>query len=75
VAQSKGGQAVKQFKKRIKEAFRTNETQATAVMAMSLMMVAAYAQREGDFDPVVAVVLLCVWPSIAFAANLIDPLP
>jgi len=66
---------VKRILKRIKEACRTNEPQATAVMAMSLMMVAAYAQREGDFDPIVAVVLLCVWPSIAFAANLIDPLP
>jgi len=66
---------VKRFQKRIKEAFRTNEPQATSVTAMSLMMVAAYAQREGDFDPVVAVVLLCVWPSIAFAANLISPLP
>jgi len=66
---------VKRFLKRIKAACRTNEPQATAVTAMSLMMVAAYAQREGDFDPIVAVVLLCVWPSIAFAANLIDPLP
>ena len=66
---------MKRFQKRIKEAFRTNEPQATAVTAMSLIMVAAYTQREGDFDPVVAVVLLCVWPSIAFTANLISPLP
>jgi hypothetical protein len=66
---------VKRILKRIKEACRTNEPQAKAVTAMSLMMVAAYTQREGDFDPIVAVVLLCVWPSIAFAANLIDPLP
>lgn len=66
---------MKRFLKRIKAACRTNEPQATAVTAMSLMMVAAYAQREGEFDPVMVVILLCVWPFIAFAANLISPLP
>ena len=61
--------------KRIKQACRFNDTQAGAVLLMTVPMVLAYATGLREFNPWVALALLCFWPAVAFTSNFLDPLP
>ena len=58
-----------------KEACRTNEPQSTAAIGLSLLMVAACAQRAGDVPWWMWVTCALFWPAIAFFANLMSPIP
>ena len=63
--------------KRLKAACRTNEPQATAVIAMTLMNIGAAIPRGHQEGPSLPILLLVVffWPVFAFLSNMISPLP
>lgn len=61
--------------KRIRQSCRFNDVQAAAVLLMSVSMVIGYATGSREFNPWVALALLCLWPAMAFTSNFLDPLP
>ena len=60
--------------RRIRAAFRTNDTQVGAVVLFSLLNLAAAFKRP---DPPIGLLVFCVmlWPTVAFIGNLISPIP
>lgn len=63
--------------KRVKAACRTNEPQATFVVAMTLFSLLSVAPRGGQGWPSLPILLLVTlfWPATAFCINLLSPLP
>lgn len=62
---------------RIKRAFKTNETQSTAVVFLSCVTTIAMLTR-GDANEIPIWAFACMfffWPILAFVINLFNPLP
>lgn len=61
--------------KRLRAACRTNEPQATTVVAITAMSGMALALRVHDTPLWFIVIVLLFWPTLAFVFNLLDPIP
>lgn len=63
------------FVRRIRAAFRTNDTQVGAVVLFSMLNLLAAFKRP-EFPPI-GLLVFCVmlWPTVAFVGNLISPIP
>lgn len=62
--------------KRIKAAFRTSDTQATAVLMLTgLNMAAVLSAKNSSITDWIFWAALLFYPVLAFVSNLISPLP
>jgi len=59
---------------RIRRALHTNDAQLGAVSALTILNLITYMGASNHTLLGLAVALFC-WPAIAFAFNLIDPIP
>jgi len=66
---------VKAIVRRLRAACRTNEPQATTVIALTAMSGIALLQRTSETPGWLGIAVLLFWPVFAFAVNIIDPIP
>ena len=59
----------------LKIAYRTIDIQVGAAIVLGLGTVIVYASNADHIEPLIAFALYCIWPSIAFVINCINPQP
>lgn len=59
---------------RLRAAWRTNSIQCQSVIILTVMMLLACHQRA-DTPGWLWLVAMLFWPTVAFLANLVDPIP
>lgn len=66
---------MKAIVRRLRAACRTNEPQATTVIALTALNGIALLQRTSETPGWFGIAVILFWPVFAFVANIIDPIP